>query len=50
MREIKVKDIINLCEGNLICGSEEETIRNFKKDTREIENGDTYVRNTGRKL
>lgn len=46
MKEIKVKDIIKLCEGKLLCGNEEENVLNFKKDTREIENGDTYVRNT----
>lgn len=38
MKEIKVKDIVNLCEGKLLCGNEDETIQNFKKDTREIEN------------
>lgn len=50
MKQIKIKDIINLCEGKLLTGSEEETIENFKKDTREIEEGDTYVGIKGEKI
>ena len=43
MNEIKVKDILELCNANLICGNEEELLTNFKKDTREIQEGDTYI-------
>lgn len=50
MEQIKIKDIINLCEGKLLTGSEEETLENFKKDTREIEKGDIYVGIKGEKI
>lgn len=41
--DIKVKDIVKMCAGKLIIGNQEEILENFKKDTREIELGDTYV-------
>lgn len=50
MNQIKIKDIIKLCEGKLLTGSEEETLENFKKDTREIEEGDIYVGIKGEKI
>ena len=43
MKEIKVKDILDICDAELICGDKEEILTNFKKDTREINCGDTYV-------
>ena len=43
MREIRVQDIINICDGNLLCGNENDILENFKKDTREIKEGDTYI-------
>lgn len=43
MKEIKVKDILKICDGKFLCGNEEEVLDNFKKDTREISTGDTYV-------
>ncbi|MCI9365826.1 MAG: UDP-N-acetylmuramoyl-tripeptide--D-alanyl-D-alanine ligase [Clostridia bacterium] len=43
MREIKVKDIIEICNATLVCGNEQEIVKNLKKDTREIQKGDTYV-------
>ena len=43
MLELKVKDIIEICNGELLLGDEDVILQNFKKDTREIENGDTYV-------
>jgi len=49
MKEIKVKDIIETTNGKLIAGDENENLKNFKKDTREINLGDTYVRNKRRK-
>lgn len=36
MEEIKVKDIIKIIDGELINGSEEDILGDFKKDTREI--------------
>lgn len=50
MNEIKVKDIIDICKGKLILGKEDEELKNFKKDTREIENGDTYIGIKGEKV
>lgn len=43
MNEIKVKDILEICNAKLLSGDEEEIIENFKKDSREVEDGDTYV-------
>lgn len=50
MEELKVKDIIKIANAKLIMGDSEETLENFKKDTREIEKGDTYVGFKGEKL
>ena len=41
--EIKVKDIINICNGKLIMGDENIICDNFSKDTRTIEKNDVYV-------
>lgn len=43
MKNITVKDIINVCKGNLICGNEDYICESFCKDTRVIQNGDVYV-------
>ena len=43
MKEIRVQDIINICDGSLLCGNENDILENFKKDTREIKEGDTYI-------
>ena len=43
MKEILVKDIIEVCEGKLLYGNENIVCNNFSKDTREIETGDTYI-------
>ena len=43
MKDIKVKDIIDICKGKLICGDEEIVCQNFSKDTRTVVNGDVYV-------
>lgn len=43
MKDIRVKDILELCDGELLSGSIDRVLENFKKDTREIETGDTYV-------
>ena len=34
--DIKVKDIIKICDAQLVYGNEEEICQNFSKDTREI--------------
>lgn len=41
--EIKVKDIVKVCNGKLLCGNEEETCIDFSKDTRTIQKDDVYV-------
>ena len=40
---IKVKDILNVCNGELIFGSEDITCENFSKDTRVIQENDIYI-------
>ncbi len=41
--DIKVKDIIKICNAKLIFGNEEEKCKDFSKDTREIKKGDVYI-------
>ena len=43
MKEITVKDILNICKGALICGNENQICGDFSKDTRNIKQGDIYV-------
>lgn len=50
MKELRVSDIIKLCDGKLICGNEEEVCENFSKDTRHITKGDVYVGIKGEKF
>ena len=50
MREIKVKDIIEICKGKMLVGSEDFILENFRIDTRNVETGDTYVGIKGEKL
>ena len=40
---LKIKNIINCTKGKLLIGNEEKECENFSKDTRIIENGDTYI-------
>lgn len=40
---MKIKDILKICNGTLICGDEEVIINDFSKDTRTIKEGDLYV-------
>ena len=49
MKEIFVKDVVNICNGKLLCGNENETLGNFVRDTREIKEGDTYIAFKGEK-
>ncbi len=41
--DIKIKDIIKICNAELVFGNEEEACENFSKDTREIKSGDVYI-------
>lgn len=43
MKNITVKDIINVCKGDLICGNEDCICENFCKDTKVLQNGDVFV-------
>ena len=43
MNNIYVKDILDKCDGKLICGSEDIILENFSKDTRTININDVYV-------
>ena len=43
MNEVYVKDLIKLCNAELICGYENEVLDNFTKDTREVKEGYTFV-------
>lgn len=40
---VKIKDIIKVCNGKLICGNEEDVCIDFSKDTRTIQENDVYV-------
>ena len=40
---MKVKDILKITNGKLICGDENIEVNDFSKDTREIKDGDTYI-------
>ena len=50
MEDIKVQDVINICKAELLSGNKNEILENFKKDTREIKAGDTYVGIKGEKF
>lgn len=43
MKDITVKDIVSICNGELICGDENAILTKIEKDTRLIEEGDTYI-------
>lgn len=43
MKNITVEDILNICNGKLICGNKKDIYENFCKDTRILQNGDVYV-------
>ena len=40
---LNVGKIIELCNGKLLCGSENIVCTHFVKDTREMQEGDTYI-------
>ena len=50
MRNIKVSDFVNITKAKLICGNEDETIGEIKKNTKEINEGDIYVGIKGEKI
>ena len=42
-KELTVRDIIEICEGKLVCGDKEVALNNFCQDTRMIKQDDVYV-------
>ena len=47
---MKVKDILKITNGKLICGDENIEVNYFSRDTREIKEGDTYIALKGEKF
>lgn len=43
MKPLTVRDILEICDGKLICGNEYTICENFLKDTRNLKTGDVYV-------
>lgn len=41
--KLSVKQIVEICEGTLICGNLDLEIKTFSKDTRTIKSGDCYI-------
>ena len=50
MKDIKVKDIINITDGQLVIGNEECICKKFSKNTRNLEESDTYIGIKGEKF
>lgn len=50
MKDLQVKDILQICDGKLICGNREEMCDHFVKDTKEVAMGDVYVGIKGEKV
>ena len=50
MKELKIKDIIRVTNGKLLCGDEETICVKFSKDTRTIQKGDIYIGLKGEKF
>ncbi len=50
MKELKVKDILKICNGKLVCGTEEIICDNFVKDNREVKLGDVFIGIKGEKV
>ena len=50
MKDILVKDILEQCNGKLLCGNKNELCENFSKDTRTIQEGDVYLGIKGEKF
>ena len=49
-KKIFVKDILNICNGELVIGNIDEVCDNFSKDTRTINPGDVYIGIKGEKF
>lgn len=47
---MKIKEILKITNGKLMCGDEDLDIQNFEKDTRIIQKGDMYVAIKGEKF
>ena len=47
---MRVKDILNIVKGKLICGNAEAELKNFSKDSRIVKKGDTYIALKGEKF
>ena len=43
IKEITAEDVVDICNGKLICGKLDTVFENFCKDTREIKPGDIYI-------
>ena len=43
MRNLSLKEIIKVTNAELIQGNQEYICKNFSKDTRTIQKGDTYI-------
>lgn len=50
MKDLQVKDILQICDGKLICGNEKEICDHFVKDTKEVTMSDVYVGIKGEKV
>ena len=50
MRNLKIKEILEVTKGELIQGNLEQECKNFSKDTRTIQKGDTYLAIKGEKF
>ena len=50
MRNLTVKEIIEVTKGELIQGNPDLICKNFSKDTRTIQKGDTYIAIKGEKF
>ena len=50
MKEMLIKDILNITNGKLITGNDNLVCENFSKDTRAINNGDIYIGIKGEKF
>jgi len=48
--KISIKDILKITNGKLLCGNENKICKKFSKDTRTIEQGDTYIGIKGEKF
>ncbi len=47
---IRIKDILEVTQGTLIIGNENEECKEFTKDTREIKGNETYIGLVGEKI